>query len=1116
MSDYQKEGLTQLDITYEDNSDIMTLIEDKQGVFATLDEELFVPRGSEKGFTDKLLKACEKHRRFIAPRIRDGMTFGIRHFAGDVLYTTDNWLEKNRHAPPQLAFDALKAASNCVVKEMVSVAAVETESAAGGAKRSHARVTVGSNFKKQLVDLMSKIAETQSHYIRCVKPNTAHKPSLVNSDGILHQFLCSGVLEAIRIRKSGYPYRLEAKEFAGRYSIVLGGAKAKGGAPMDEAARIIEFATNKLKVSKTDCVAGKTKIFLRDSAQAALEDRRKVALERPAIKIQSAFRGYRTRKQWRTLFEMNEELKPYIDMGVAADVQGGLFLYPVTVIEDCNSGVALSDWVDYLGELLQQCDAQQAALRPPNYVHVQKIFQRMKKEADVVSECEHLLSEQSTNADKINNLMSRARKHDIKNSTVTNLQKRLDTLNQQDDFSTQLQKAFTDKSEPKCKELLAKKPKPADILRKDISKLISKVEEWLLQQASSKTPTTVAAGVSATAGKAVGASAITSTPTSATGSTRGSTAGTESNRVEPSTSKAPPPGTAVVGAHSRYVPPEAASSSECSEEDFSSEDDSIDWSSDGWSDGDDDDDEQQFDNLTPHELEARLKNAALNKFLRELRTATAECDADQLQFFVLKLDGSALDRVPREMVVARSLLINLADPDWVAGELREAVMGVVWRSTAPGGVARLANLVQQAERHALSRREIEAGKRALACVRVTVTGVPPNGDEAAAGVVRKFELSSYSNLRVNQTQQRRTGKSAANAVAKAMRFSEEDLDSSIVSLDNSLHRAALGMFRHVQCYMTDRAHLDRDSVLDDILENAKQNTGMTDEVYCQVAKQLTHNPRKASEIRGWQLMNVICQSVPPCTDIHPYIRQFISERCTEDSVDSGHLSGGVGQIVQQCLSDFDTTCRSHGLAQGGTQRTDSKTTDKDVQPSNMSSSMTMELQVWLADESRRRLFVAPGSNVASVIRDMAHQLSIDSDSWTVAIQTILKDAQRTSTGVTTVTPVHKVLPLKMSSVKVAALQSPLAGITRRIVFRRRIIAVNERLYPHPTHASLTYKQLVADFKHLCCLEDFDALCGVLACLLVSDGWAKLDNGSFRPVSNLSMEVLEPLIPCTLR
>jgi hypothetical protein len=62
---------------------------------------------------------------------------------------------------------------------------------------------VGTQFKKQLAELMGQLQMMEPHYIRCIKPNNVNKPALFDGPGVLHQLRCGGVLEAVRISCAG-------------------------------------------------------------------------------------------------------------------------------------------------------------------------------------------------------------------------------------------------------------------------------------------------------------------------------------------------------------------------------------------------------------------------------------------------------------------------------------------------------------------------------------------------------------------------------------------------------------------------------------------------------------------------------------------------------------------------------------------------------------------------------------------------------------------------------------------------------------------------------------------------------------------------------------------------
>ncbi len=69
--------------------------------------------------------------------------------------------------------------------------------------------TVWTKFRNQLTRLMETLGETQTRYIRCIKPNSKKKPLLMEHSSTVEQLRCAGVVAAVTISRSAFPNRLE-------------------------------------------------------------------------------------------------------------------------------------------------------------------------------------------------------------------------------------------------------------------------------------------------------------------------------------------------------------------------------------------------------------------------------------------------------------------------------------------------------------------------------------------------------------------------------------------------------------------------------------------------------------------------------------------------------------------------------------------------------------------------------------------------------------------------------------------------------------------------------------------------------------------------------------------
>ena len=95
---YKDDGISADEITYVDNKHLIAIFDKPQaGLWGLLSEECMVPKGSDTGFTEKLHDAQAKGSALAAVKgVSRAQGFQMAHFAGQVTYTTNLWLDKNK------------------------------------------------------------------------------------------------------------------------------------------------------------------------------------------------------------------------------------------------------------------------------------------------------------------------------------------------------------------------------------------------------------------------------------------------------------------------------------------------------------------------------------------------------------------------------------------------------------------------------------------------------------------------------------------------------------------------------------------------------------------------------------------------------------------------------------------------------------------------------------------------------------------------------------------------------------------------------------------------------------------------------------------------------------
>ncbi|KAI9357068.1 P-loop containing nucleoside triphosphate hydrolase protein [Zopfochytrium polystomum] len=323
QEEYINEKINWSFIDFNDNQPCIDMIENKLGILDLLDEESRLPSGSDASLITKLYQrfATPASKFFEKPRFGQ-KAFTIKHYATDVTYDIDGFIEKNKDTVSDEQLAVLNAGDFAFLKEVILIeedtTIVEAKTSSGrGAGAQSKKPTLGTIFKASLVKLMATLRTTEVHYIRCIKPNQAKVAFGFEPQMVLSQLRACGVLETIRISCAGYPSRWTYQEFADRYYLMVP-SKLWVSDPKVLTNTIVKAAINK----EDSYQMGLTKIFFRAGQLAFLEklrserlrdcvvliqknirrliyQRRYKRMRRAAIVIQTAWRGYRARLLYR-------------------------------------------------------------------------------------------------------------------------------------------------------------------------------------------------------------------------------------------------------------------------------------------------------------------------------------------------------------------------------------------------------------------------------------------------------------------------------------------------------------------------------------------------------------------------------------------------------------------------------------------------------------------------------------------------------------------------------------------------------------------------------------------------------------------------------------------------
>ncbi|XP_010536994.1 PREDICTED: myosin-2-like isoform X2 [Tarenaya hassleriana] len=320
QEEYEVDGIDWAKVEFEDNQECLDLIEKKPvGLLSLLDEESKFPKATDLTFANKLKQHLKANRCFKGER---GRAFRVNHYAGEVLYDTNGFLEKNRDP---LHADLIQLLSSCachcqLVKSLVMKNSNKSQKPSMLSDSTNQ--SVGTKFKGQLFKLMNKLENTTPHFIRCIMPNSKQFPGVYEEDLVLHQLRCCGVLEVVRISRSGFPTRLTHQEFSERYGFPLSGTIVSRD-PLSISIAVLK----QFNIPPELFQVGYTKLYLR-TGQKHFRGRWSRQyfrqLRNGAMLLQSYIRGENSRRKYDVIYRAAS-----VSRAIAEEITAAIFLQSV-------------------------------------------------------------------------------------------------------------------------------------------------------------------------------------------------------------------------------------------------------------------------------------------------------------------------------------------------------------------------------------------------------------------------------------------------------------------------------------------------------------------------------------------------------------------------------------------------------------------------------------------------------------------------------------------------------------------------------------------------------------------------------------------------------------------
>ncbi|KAI7790960.1 putative unconventional myosin-IXb [Triplophysa rosa] len=155
--------------------------------------------------------------------------------------------------------------------------------------------SISAQFQTSLSKLLETLGRAEPFFIRCLRSNAEKKEMCFDEALIVQQLRYTGMLETVRIRRSGYGAKYTFQEFIEQFRVLL----PKNTASLEDISSLL----HKLGFDNTTYQIGKTKVYLKELERQKLQDILHKDVMHKIIFLQ---RWFRAKMQWWEFIRMRE------------------------------------------------------------------------------------------------------------------------------------------------------------------------------------------------------------------------------------------------------------------------------------------------------------------------------------------------------------------------------------------------------------------------------------------------------------------------------------------------------------------------------------------------------------------------------------------------------------------------------------------------------------------------------------------------------------------------------------------------------------------------------------------------------------------------------------------